>query len=114
MNDPHHDHQLFEMSIQPTRPTMTHHCPLCLHAEGSHSRVCPKRCAAGAWVAVDGLEHGDMPDGVYLLGLADGTLLVGYVNNDCDGSGEWVDVAYHNDTRQVNPADIVRYARMEG
>lgn len=107
----HHDTDYQNMK---TAPTITHHCPLCWQVEGSHSRVCPNRYAAGAWVAVDGLGYEDIPDGTYLLGLADGTLLVGYVNNDCDGGGAWVDVSYHNDTRQVNPADIVRYARMEG
>lgn len=44
-------------------------------------------------------------------GWADGTEIVGYVNNDCDGDGEWVEVTYDNDTREIDPREVVRLAR---
>ena len=101
MNDPHHDHQLFEMNFH-SPATITHHCP---NRYGS---------VAVAWATVAGLKYNTVPDGKYMLRLADGTEIVGYVNNDFDGDGEWVEVTYDNDTREVDPREIVRVARREG
>ena len=107
IGDPHHDHQNGNMKA----PTfITHHCPICYAEWDKHHRNCPQKTAAGPWQDVDGLEHGDFPDGVYMVRLSTGKRAVAYVNNDTDGGIDFVSLTYDNDTREIDPRDVVRIA----
>lgn len=83
INDPHHDHQVFEMKATPT--LRTGFCPLCFHAEGSHSHACANRSMTGAAYDVDGIQHNQFPDGQYLIKTRKGQFIGVYINNDWDG-----------------------------
>lgn len=108
MTDPHHDHQNGNMMIQPT----THHCSLCHSAEGDHSRTCARRSMTGKTYEVNGVAHGDFPDGKYLVETARGQYIGAYFNNDWNGNQPDLTVTFDDDTREIDPREIVRLARI--
>jgi len=111
MNDPHHDHEHGNMKA--TISTIrTGFCPLCFYAEGSHSRNCAYRTMTGAVYDVDGIKHNQFPDGKYLVQTRKGQFIGVYINNDYDGGKPDLSVTYDDDTREIDPCEIVRLARI--
>lgn len=107
MNDPHHDHQNGNMKA--TTPTRyNHHCRHCHVMGGKHSQVCPVRNGAGIWHEVNGVEVDDFKDGRYLVETVKQAFVAVYLSND----EERVYLYFDNDTREVDPREIVRVARI--
>jgi len=98
--------------MNPNTTIRTGFCPLCFYAEGSHSRNCAYRTMTGAVYDVDGIQHNQFPDGKYLIKTRKGQLVAVYINNDWDGGQPYLTVTYDEDTREVEPRDIARIARI--
>lgn len=110
INDPHHDHQ--NENMKATTPIRTGFCPLCFYTEGSHSRDCAYRTMTGAVYDVDGIKHNQFPDGKYLVQTRRGQHIGVYINNDYDGGKPYLSVTFDDDTREIDPRDIARIARI--
>ena len=107
------DHDLTHSNMKvPTPIIHTGFCPLCFHAEGSHSHVCAKRSMTGEVHHVDGVKHNQFPDGKYLIKTRKGQFIGVYINNDYDGDQPDLTVTFDDDTREIDPLTIARIARI--